>query len=69
MIPARTSIETDSIPAEVARLDALGAILVSRKDEWVVMQAPSRHRFCVGKPYRGGFEERANAWGLAVFAR
>ena len=59
---AHLDIETDSIPAEVARLEALGAVLVARKDGWVVMQAPSGHRFCVGKAYRGGFEEGANAW-------
>ena len=59
---AHLDIETDSIPAEVTRLEALGAVLVSRKDGWVVMQAPGGHRFCVGKPYRGEFEERANAW-------
>ena len=59
---AHLDIETDSIEAEVARMEALGATIVSRKDEWVVMQAPSGHRFCVGSPYRGGFDEEANTW-------
>ena len=59
---AHIDIETDSIPAEVTRLEALGAVPVSRKDGWVVMQAPSGHRFCVGKPFRGRFEEGANVW-------
>ncbi|GAA0489574.1 MULTISPECIES: VOC family protein [Pigmentiphaga] len=59
---AHLDIETDAIEAEVARLERLGAVLVSRKEAWVVMQAPSGHRFCVGKPYRDGFERSANVW-------
>ena len=59
---AHLDIETDSILAEVTRLEPLGAVLVSRKDSWVVMQAPGGHQFCVGKPFRGGFEKGANAW-------
>ena len=34
-------IETDDIPAEVARLEKLGAKVVNRLERWVVMQAPS----------------------------
>jgi hypothetical protein len=34
-------VETDDIPAEVARLGKLGAKLVNRLDRWVVMQAPT----------------------------
>ncbi len=59
---AHLDIETDSIDSEVARLERLGATIVSRKDGWVVMQAPSGHRFCVGSPYRGGFDQGANTW-------
>ncbi len=59
---AHLDIETDAIEAEVARLEKLGATLASRKERWVVMQAPSGHRFCVGSPYRGGFEQGANEW-------
>jgi hypothetical protein len=59
---AHLDIETDSIASEVARLEHLGAAIVSRKDGWVVMQAPSGHRFCVGSPFRGGFDQGANAW-------
>jgi hypothetical protein len=57
---AHLDIETDSIAAEVARLERLGATIVSRKDRWIVMQSPSGHRFCVGSPHRGGFEQGAN---------
>jgi hypothetical protein len=59
---AHLDIETDSIDSEVARLERLGATIVSRKDGWIVMQAPSGHRFCVGSPYRSGFDQRANTW-------
>src|SRR5262245_57887638 len=40
-------IETDDIPAEVARLEKLGAKVVDRLERWVVMQAPTGQRFCV----------------------
>ncbi|MGN6224229.1 VOC family protein [Pseudoxanthomonas sp.] len=56
-------LETDAIPEEVVRLERLGAVLVARHEEgWVVMQAPSGHRFCVGRPYRSGFRQKANTW-------
>ena len=60
---AHLDIETDSIESEVCRLEHLGATVVCRKDEWVVMQAPTGHRFCVGSPYRGDFDHGANTWG------
>lgn len=40
-------IETDDIPAEVERLEGLGAKVVNRVETWVVMEAPTGHRFCV----------------------
>lgn len=59
---AHLDLETDSITAEVARLERLGAVIASRHDGWIVMQAPSGHRFCVGSPYRDDFDEGANTW-------
>ena len=59
---AHLDIETDSIEEELNRLEKLGATIVSRYERWVVMQAPSGHRFCVGKPYRDGFKDEANIW-------
>ena len=59
---AHLDIETDSIDSEVARLERLGAAVVSRKDGWMVMQAPTGQRFCVGSPYRDGFDKGANTW-------
>ncbi|WP_346893636.1 VOC family protein [uncultured Roseibium sp.] len=55
-------IETDDIPAEVARLTGLGAREVGNCKSWVVMEAPSGHRFCVVGPQRLDFEENANVW-------
>ena len=55
-------IETDNIPAEVSRLEALGAAVVSRLERWVVMQAPTGQRFCVVRVQRPGFPENAHPW-------
>ena len=54
-------IETDDIEAEVKRLEGLGAKLVARIRTWVVMEAPSGHRFCVVRPQRADFPGRAEA--------
>ncbi|MEJ8475159.1 VOC family protein [Roseibium algae] len=56
-------VETDNIPAEVERLTELGAQEVGSCKGWVVMQAPSGHRFCVVPPQRPDFEDNANVWG------
>ncbi|MBD1547689.1 VOC family protein [Roseibium aggregatum] len=55
-------IETDDISAEVARLTRLGAREVGKCKTWVVMEAPSGHRFCVVGPQRPDFEKNANVW-------
>ena len=55
-------IETDDIPAEVARLEKLGATVDKRLEHWVVMRAPSGQRFCVVRVQREGFEGDANSW-------
>jgi hypothetical protein len=52
-------IETDDIPAEVRRLERLGAT-VDRPGRWVVMQAPTGQRFCVVRVQRPGFPKNAN---------
>src|SRR5215472_637266 len=55
-------IETDDIPAEVARLEKLGAEVVDRLERWVVMQAPTGQRFCIVRLQRPGFPKNANRW-------
>jgi catechol 2,3-dioxygenase-like lactoylglutathione lyase family enzyme len=55
-------IETDDIPAEVQRLERLGATVAQRLERWVVMQAPTGQRFCVVRVQRPGFPKNANRW-------
>jgi predicted enzyme related to lactoylglutathione lyase len=55
-------IESDDIPAEVARLEKLGAHVVDRLERWVVMQAPTGQRFCVVRVQRPGFPKNATQW-------
>ena len=55
-------IETDDIPAEVERLQRLGATIDTQMERWVVMRAPSGHRFCVVRVQRDGFSDDAISW-------
>ena len=55
-------IETDNIPAEVGRLEKLGARVVDRLERWVIMQAPTGQRFCVVRVQRPGFPKNASRW-------
>ena len=55
-------IETDDIPAEVTRLEKLGATVDRRLARWVVMRAPTGQRFCVVRVQRDGFDKNANSW-------
>jgi hypothetical protein len=55
-------IEADDIPAEVARLERLGAKVVGRVRTWTVMEAPTGHRFCVIRAQTRDFDAKANAW-------
>ena len=55
-------IESDDIPAEVKRLEVLGAKKIAAIDGWVVMEAPTGQRFCVVPVIRAGFDEKANTW-------
>ena len=43
-------IETDDQEAERARLEGLGAKVVARIKGWIVMEAPTGHRFCLVNP-------------------
>lgn len=59
---AHIDIETDDIEAEVKRLQNLGAKVDERKERWVVMLAPTGHRFCIVRVQRDGFADDANSW-------
>jgi predicted enzyme related to lactoylglutathione lyase len=55
-------IETDDVEAEVRRLERLGAKRLRDVRTFVVMEAPTGHRFCVVRAQRPDFAERANRW-------
>jgi predicted enzyme related to lactoylglutathione lyase len=55
-------IETDDIDAEAARLAELGARTIERHATWIVMEAPTGQRFCVGRPKTADFPANANRW-------
>lgn len=55
-------IESDDIEAEVARLERLGATRVANIKTWVVMQAPTGHRFCVIRAQTADFDAKAKTW-------
>lgn len=55
-------IETDDIDAEVARLEKLGAKRIAKIKRWVVLEAPTGHRFCVVPVVSANFEEKAHTW-------
>ena len=47
--PSRVHLDigAENVAAEVQRLEGLGAKVVDRIRDWVVMEAPTGHRFCV----------------------
>lgn len=55
-------IESDDIEAEVRRLEKLGARRIGTVKTWCVMEAPTGQRFCVVRPQRAAFADRANSW-------
>lgn len=55
-------IETDDQEAEAVRLEGLGAKRIAAIKNWIVMEAPSGHRFCLVNPQRPDFRENATEW-------
>lgn len=55
-------IESDDVPAEVLRLEALGAMSIAEIKGWVVMESPTGHRFCVVPAAGDEFDSRAKSW-------
>jgi hypothetical protein len=56
-------IESDDLEAEVARLEALGAVRIAfTRERWWVMEAPSGHRFCVVRRQRPEPGPHLNRW-------
>ena len=55
-------IETDDIEAEARRLEGLGATRIGEVKRWLVMEAPTGQRFCLVRPQRDDFAEKAKSW-------
>ncbi len=56
-------IETDDVPAEIARVVALGATVVHEGKSYAVLQDPGGLVFCVVPVQTGeAFERDANTW-------
>jgi hypothetical protein len=57
-------IETDDVPAETARLTALGAVEVARWQGCHIMRAPGGHLLCVVPVHTDAefFAEHARVW-------
>ncbi len=56
-------IETDDVPAEIARVVALGATVVHERKSYAVLQDPGGLVFCVVPVQTGeAFERDANTW-------
>jgi hypothetical protein len=62
--PSRVHLDlaADDVPAEVARLERLGARRVKALKNWTVMEAPTGHRFCVIQARRPDFAATAKRW-------
>jgi predicted enzyme related to lactoylglutathione lyase len=62
--PSRVHLDiaADDIPAEVARLERLGARKVAEIKTWTVMEAPTGHRFCVIRGRGEAFLAAARVW-------
>ena len=55
-------IESDDIEAEVERLVGLGAKKIAAIRTWVVLEAPTGHRFCVVPVQSRDFASKAHSW-------
>jgi hypothetical protein len=55
-------IETDDRETEAARLKELGAKEIARIKTWIVMEAPTGHRFCLVAPQGDDFPKGAADW-------
>jgi Glyoxalase-like domain len=56
-------LETDDVPAEIARVESLGARVVDRHEDWAVLEDPGGMLFCVVPVQTGAdFEAHATSW-------
>jgi predicted enzyme related to lactoylglutathione lyase len=55
-------VETDSVEAEVQRLEQLGARRKAQMEKWWILEAPSGHLFCVVPAHSSDFAAQAHVW-------
>jgi hypothetical protein len=56
-------LETDDVAAEIARVEALGARVVDRHEDWAVLADPGGMLFCVVPVQTGAdFDAHATTW-------
>jgi hypothetical protein len=58
-------LETDDKEAKASRIEALGAVREDNAKNWIIMRAPTGHRFCLVGPQRSDFEKNAMTWSDA----
>ena len=56
------AIETDDVAAEVVRLEGLGAKRFRDCGNWMVIEAPTGHRFSVVRAHTYHFAAKATTW-------
>ena len=60
-------IETDDVPAEIARVEGLGARVVDRYDDYAVLADPGGLLFCVVPVQTGAdFDTNATTWSAGT---
>mgnify|MGYP001312960056 CR=1 FL=1 len=55
-------LASDDIEAEAARLEALGAKRIGVLKRWIVMEAPTGHRFCIVTRDSADMADDAATW-------
>jgi catechol 2,3-dioxygenase-like lactoylglutathione lyase family enzyme len=62
--PSRVHLDlrTDNVAAEARRLEMLGAKRVRTVKDWVVMEAPTGHRFCIVPARTAAHLRGAHVW-------
>ena len=55
-------ISSDDKDAEQARLERLGAKKIAAIKQWIVLEAPTGHRFCIVNPQNDEFQDKAKTW-------
>jgi len=55
-------MRSDNVEAEARRLEALGAKRIEAMERWIVMEAPTGHRFCIVRRHASEMGGDATTW-------